>query len=158
MQDCRETVDLSIQQCRPDDIDWGNSKYHEIDFKPSRLEGDRTAIAICNGERIGIGRLCRVEDSIFELGGMYVESAYRGEGVARQIVRFLLSHRELTERVYCLPFAHLKSFYESEGFEIVGDEGLFRIPKGVLEKHRWCNQIYQHEVLLLELHTPLGSS
>jgi GNAT superfamily N-acetyltransferase len=152
MQNDHNSSDFLIRWCLLEEIDWVNQKYQKIDFQPSHLDTDRIAIAICNGERVGLGRLCHVDGSVFELGGMHVEPSYRGVGIARKIVKFIIDYRNSKDRVYCLPFAHLRGFYESEGFKKVAEEELSRLPKDLLEKHRWCNETYLHEVLLLEFY------
>lgn len=72
MQDNHNDTDFLIRWCSQEEIDWVNEQYRKVDFKPSQLDTDRVATAVCSGERIGLGRLCQVEDSVFELGGMYV--------------------------------------------------------------------------------------
>src|SRR5690606_8651693 len=103
---------------------------------------DRIAIATHGGEFAGLGRLCHIEGSSFELGGMYVHSNYRSLGIARKIVRFLLENRVSKSTVYCLPFAHLQNFYEGEGFGEISGEDLSQVPDDILKKHRWCNETY----------------
>lgn len=141
---------FEIRWCREGEINWVNDQYEKIDFKPSRLDTDRIAIAFSNKEAVGLGRLCKVERLVFELGGMFVQPAYQGQGIARKIVRFLLKERG-EGRVYCLPFAHLRNFYEGEGFEEVSKEEFSNVPPQILEKYRWCNTTYSHDVLLLRL-------
>ena len=126
-----------------------NQEYKKLGFKLSDLQTDQVAIASCGGEYAGVGRLCKVEDRVFELGGMYVLEAYRELGIARMIVKFLLESASKNTTLYCLPFAHLHPFYKSEGFQEVEEQDLSEVPKEILEKHRWCNQTYPHKVLLL---------
>lgn len=151
MLDNFKNSDLKIHWSRDDELAWVNNQYRKIDFKPSRLNIDKTAIAICNGEHSGLSRLCFIEDTVFELGGMYVSPKYRGLGIARQLVRFLIKSRNRGDRLFCLPFAHLQNFYVGEGFEKVPENSLNAVPLEVLEKYRWCNETYPHEVLLLKL-------
>jgi len=151
MQDSSDNTDFLIRWCGEAEIDWVNEQYQKVDFKLSRFNTDRIAITICNGERVGLARLCYVEDSVFELGGMYVQPSYRRLGIAKQLVRFLLNHRVLKDRVYCLPFVHLRNFYLHEGFKEVSEKELSKVPINVLEKYRWCNETYPYEVLLLQL-------
>lgn len=150
MQASTQSSNPHIRWCSEEEIDWVNEQYEKLDFKPSSLVTDRIAVAIFGGERVGLGRLCRIEDSFFELGGMHVQPIFRGYGIARKIVKFLLSHRDPKATVYCLPFAHLRDFYESEGFEEVSEEVLSKVPRDILKKHHWCNENYPYGVLLLE--------
>lgn len=145
--------DVLIRWCSKSEIGWVNEQYENVGFKPSQLNSDRIAIAIYCQERIGLGRLCQIEDSAFELGGIYVHPDYRELGIARKLVRFMLENCNPKDRVYCLPFAHLRNFYLSEGFEQVPEELLSTVPKDIVEKYHWCNETYPHEVLLLQHRT-----
>ena len=140
-----------IRWCNDEEIGWVNEQYDRINFKPSSLDTDRIAVATCNGERVGIGRLCHIKASIFELGGMYVQQSFRGFGISRKIIKFLLEQLNPEATVYCLPFAHLRDFYESQGFKEVPEEVFSRVPRDILEKQQRCNETYPHEVLLLKL-------
>ena len=149
MQVNDSSSNIQISWCGEDEIEWVNEEYKKINFKISNLETDQIAIATYKGEYAGIGRLCQIEDTVFELGGMYVISNCRGLGIARKIVKFLLESKITGATVYCLPFAHLQVFYESEGFQEVSKEAIAQVPEEILGKHRWCNETYPHEVLLL---------
>ncbi len=143
--------DIQLSWCGDDEIEWVNEEYKKIDFKLSSLKTDRIALASYKGVYAGLGRLCQVEDTVYELGGMHVPPNYRGLGIARKIVQFLLESKITVSTVYCLPFAHLQDFYESEGFQEISKEAITEVPKEVLEKHHWCNETYPHKVLLLKL-------
>ena len=80
-----------------------------------------------------------------------VHPNYRGLGIARKVVQFLLASKITGSTVYCLTFAHLLGFYESEGFKEVSKEDIAKVPKKILEKQRWCNETYPHKALLLSL-------
>jgi len=151
MQNERNYIDISIDLCDEKEIDWVNQQYQKLNFKPSELQRDHVAIAKYHTKPVALGRLCRVEKSAFELGGMYVQEAFRGMGIARQLIQFLLGRKDFLSRVYCLPFIHLQSFYESEGFREVSAKDLAKVPLEILDKHSWCNETYPYEVLLLEL-------
>lgn len=150
MQEQLVTENAGVRWGGIHELDWVNDLYRNIDFKPSKLESDQVAIAEWDGERIGIGRLCRIEETIYELGGMHVFPSHRGKGIARQIVRFLLSSLDTHDQIFCLPFAHLRQFYSSEGFEIVCGSELALVPLELREKYTWCNEVYPHEVLMMK--------
>ncbi len=141
---------IEIRWCKEEEINWINEWYAQIDFKSSSFDTDRVAIARCDGKSAGLGRLCLIDRLNFELGGMYVDPDFRGFGIARQIVKFLIKNCPAGTNIYCLPFAHLIDFYESEGFREISAKSISNVPKDVLEKHVWCNQTYPHEVLLLK--------
>jgi N-acetylglutamate synthase-like GNAT family acetyltransferase len=143
--------DIQISWYGENEIEWVNEEYKKIDFKFSNLKTDQIAIATKKGKYAGLGRMCQIEDTVNELGGMHVHPNYRGLGIVRQIVKFLLSSKITGSTIYCLPFGHLQGFYESEGFKEVSKEDIAKVPKEILEKHRWCNETYPHRALLLKL-------
>ncbi len=139
---------FEIKTASNEDLEWINKRYDEVGFIHSKLDEGLIAIASFSGEVVGLGRLVRVSERIAELGGMYVFPSHRGQGVADHIVRFLLA-ASTYDRVYCLPFSHLKTFYLRFGFRDLTQHELGMVPKGVLQKHVWCNRTYDGETLLL---------
>jgi len=93
-----------------------------------------------------VGRLQTIEDKIAELGGMYVDSAHRQQGVANKIVAYLSANSTSYKIVYCLPFAHLAPFYQRFGFKLVSTSAT--VPQEVSAKVDWCSHTYEHPVLL----------
>lgn len=135
----------SVRLLRPDELEWANARYAEIDFLPSGA-ADLVAVAEVDGERAGLGRVVPVSPTAGELGGMYVFPPCRGRGVAQALVAFLLAQAP-RERLYCIPFAHLGTFYGSFGFEPVAPGEA--LPAAVAEKFAWCQSHYPEPVLLL---------
>lgn len=129
------------------DLPWVNSKYDEVGFVHSSLVDETVAIAELNGAAAGLGRIQQVADGEAELGGMYVFPEFRRRGIAEQIIRFLLEEGANFNRIWCLPFSHLKDYYRQFGFVPVTDHP--SAPPKVLEKHGWCNSNYDQPVLLL---------
>lgn len=138
-----------VRNIRFDELDWVNSKYDEVQFVHSSFEKEIIAVAEVDGEKAGLGRLVSIYGQQYELGGMYIFEEFRKLGLATQIVEFLLSQTQSKQIIFCLPFAHLKSFYEKFGFQ---DSSLFpnlKIHDSVRKKHEWCNQTYTGDTLLL---------
>jgi N-acetylglutamate synthase-like GNAT family acetyltransferase len=144
-------VDLAansvIRAARLTDLEWVNARYDEVKFKRSNYEKEYIAIAELNNKRAGLGRLVRVDSKSAELGGIYVLPDYRGSGIASKIVEFLLLYSTSYEQIFCLPFAHLERFYGKYGFVTVDAAEI--VPAEILEKHRWCQNTYEPETLLL---------
>jgi N-acetylglutamate synthase-like GNAT family acetyltransferase len=140
-------MNITIRRAEESELDWINEKYDEIDFVHSKLDQGLIAIAEVDGKRAGIGRLIDIDEDNGELSGMYVFDEFRGLGVSRQIVSFLLENRGQIENIFCLPFVHLEKLYKSFGFE--RSESIENAPKKVRDKFEWCNEHYEHEVLLL---------
>jgi N-acetylglutamate synthase-like GNAT family acetyltransferase len=144
---CREKI--QIRPALEDDIEWINERYKEVDFVPSVFEKEIIAIAEYEGQRAGIGRLVQIDEHHAELGGMYVFEPFRGKGIAKVIVRFLLKHAHSFQTIYCIPFEHLSSFYMEFGFAPCVDQTV--VPKEVMTKYQWCQRHYPQPTALLSL-------
>jgi GNAT superfamily N-acetyltransferase len=146
-------VAVVVDQAGADDLAWANARYAEIDFLPSKA-ADLIAIASVDGVAAGLGRVVDVADGEGELGGMYVLDGFKGLGLARQIIAFLLNNSHC-RTLYCLPFAELAAVYQSMGFlSVAGAAAHAAVPEAVAAKHRWCNTHYGRPVLLLRRDTP----
>lgn len=137
----------TVRRAHPEEITWINAQYQSIEFKPSVYERELIAIAEVEQQKAGLGRLVSINETVAELGGIYVLPDYRGDGIAGKIVEFLLQQSESFEQVFCLPFEHLQSFYSKYGFVTVNNHN--HVPTEVLEKYQWCKQIYTQNTLLL---------
>ncbi|MGN6738975.1 GNAT family N-acetyltransferase [Dyella sp.] len=138
-------MSLLVRKLAPSELDWANSKYKEIDFLPSP-DSDFVAVAEIHGIAAGLGRVTKVAPGVGELGGMYVFPEHRGTGISKSLIQFLIAESAL-EILYCLPFEHLYSLYESAGFRVCQPGTL--VPPRVLDKQTWCNAHYSKSVLLM---------
>ncbi|MBQ4810136.1 GNAT family N-acetyltransferase [Pseudoalteromonas luteoviolacea] len=138
--------EVKIRIAKEEEIHWVNEQYQRIGFKLSNFEHDLIAIALIDGQKVGVGRVQTLSDKDAELGGMYVNPDFRGAGIAAKLVSFLVESASQFQRVYCLPFSHLSEFYTKFGFECVSERS--SAPDLILSKHHWCNEIYDHETLL----------
>lgn len=136
---------LTIRKLAQSELSWANSKYKEVDFLPSPAS-DFIAVAEIDGSAAGLGRVTEVAPAIGELGGMYVFPEYRGSGISRSLIQFLIDESGL-ETLYCLPFEHLAGLYQSAGFLACPPRSV--VPAKVFEKHTWCNAHYPKPVLLM---------
>ena len=136
---------VTVRRLLEPELAWANGCYEEAHFLPSSAE-DFLAVAEVDGERAGLGRLVPVNATTGELGGMYVLPAFRGRKVASAIVSYLLLHSPYRQ-LFCIPFAHLESFYAGFGFHPVPAETA--VPCAVAEKVNWCTKEYSTSVHLL---------
>lgn len=140
---------LKIRAAEKQEMVWVNGCYDQVEFIHSHFDSEVISIAEFNGEKAGLGRLVEVDEKNLELGGMYVFEPFRGKGIAKEIVTFLLTYVKPSQVVYCIPFEHLLHFYKQCGF--ANCFNLESVPSKILEKYRWCQEKYAHPTALLAL-------
>lgn len=138
-------MSLRIERLGPEKLDWANERYAEIDFLPSP-PSDFIAIAYADDNPAALGRVTQLTASSGELGGMFVFPGFRGLGISRRLVDYLVAECGL-ETLFCLPFEKLEALYAACGFLLHPVEAT--VPQKVLSKHAWCNSHYSERVLLM---------
>lgn len=145
---------IALRRATADDLPWINARYDELAFRRSTGEGEVLLVAVAGGAPVGVGRLVECDDDARELGGMFVDPAWRGCGIARALVEALLAASD-GRTVYCLPFAHLEALYRAAGFEKV-PSGI-QPPADIASKWTWCATQYAEPVSML-YRAPRGTS
>lgn len=140
---------ITVRTARKSEIEWINSCYDQVEFMHSDFDHEIIAIAEFGGQKAGLGRLVKVDEEHFELGGMYVFEAFRGKGAAKELIKFLLTHVKPTQRVYCIPFEHLLLFYKQCGFKNCFYQE--SVPRKILDKYQWYQEKYADPTALLVL-------
>lgn len=143
-----------VRVAEKEEIEWINNCYDQVEFIHSHFENEVIAIAEFSGEKAGLGRLVKVDENNLELGGMYVFESFRGKGIAKKIVMFLLSGLKPSQTVYCIPFEHLLHFYKQCGF--ADCKNFESVPQKILDKYQWCKEKYMQPTALLVLETEMG--
>jgi N-acetylglutamate synthase-like GNAT family acetyltransferase len=146
-------MNITVRKALRQELAWINDRYDEAGFKRSHFEREIIAIAEMAGERVGLGRLVKINDQMAELSGVYVLPNYRQQGIASQIIKFLLEINPF-QQVFCLPLAHQKAFYARYGFDIATPSG--SLPAEIQEKYEGQkyegqNRPSSQEILLLVL-------
>jgi len=140
-------MNVKVRQARQPDATWIEQRYTEVGFAPVDLARDFVAIAEVLGTPAGLARVSALGGHDAELGGIYVLPEYREIGVARKLVEFLLESNKAYSTIWCLPFEHLREFFDGYGFHT--EIETWDIPHAIVEKHSWCNRTYPVPVLLL---------
>lgn len=146
------TPQLTTRLARPEDWPWVQERYAEQRFTASTAQ-DTVLLADVDGERAGLGRLVPLSTGDVELGGLIVFERFRRGGIARALVEGLLAHGAPSERVFCIPFAHLLGFYASFGFVTIETQDV-EPPAELVLKLDWCAAEYKSPTRLLVLKTP----
>lgn len=136
---------IKLRRLDTSELPWANQCYAEVKFQPSQAD-DLICVAEIDGVKAGLGRLIRIDAQTGELGGIYALPAFRGQGVARAVVGYLLEQSPYP-RLFCIPFKHLEGFYRGFGFSPVPQD--LAIPKAVSSKMCWCTSEYDAGVALL---------
>jgi N-acetylglutamate synthase-like GNAT family acetyltransferase len=85
---------------------------------------DTTYVAEAAGQVIGIVRRT-VEHDVMMLRGMQIDPSHRRQGVGTQLLRAFVTGVAGRE-CFCIPFAHLTTFYRQGGFDVVPEAGVPR--------------------------------
>ena len=103
-------------------------------------EADATAahaIALCQGEVVGTGRLIVMNDTEAHIGRMAVDSSWRRRGIGGQILKFLEQSARDQGMKGCVLHAqeYVKGFYAAHGYHQQGDPFLeVKIPHVEMRK------------------------
>ena len=89
-------------------------------------EADATAshaVAICQGQVVGTGRLVQQDDGDAQIGRMAVDQTWRRRGIGDQILRFLEEEARAQGLRRCVLHAqeYVKGFYAAHGYQEQGD-------------------------------------
>ena len=125
-----------------------NAIYATLGFMPWNPGQDRLLVAMVADQLVGCGRIHRHDDAV-ELGGMYVHPNFRGQGIARSLLKALVDLLE-TGSCYCIPFDHLIPFYEQFGFTPCSEEAS---PATIQEKVAYFRDVYMHPTILMVRHS-----
>jgi predicted GNAT family N-acyltransferase len=140
---------VSIRRAKKSEMEWINESYDAVQFLHSNFEKEVIALAEITNQKAGLGRLVNINEKNKELGGIYVFEAFRGRGIARKIVQFLLAQSSPGQTIYCIPFEHLVPFYQEFGFECCTN--FDQVPAEILNKQCWCKEKYPQSTALLFL-------
>lgn len=91
---------------------------HSVGINPMGVDWTRFVVAVdAQDQVIGIGQLKPHGREILELASIAVYPEYRGQGIARAIIEYLLEGS--TRPLYLMCMSSLGSFYEKFGFRAI---------------------------------------
>ena len=81
------------------------------------------AVAICQGQVVGTGRLVQQDDGDAQIGRMAVDQTWRRRGIGDQILRFLEEEARAQGLRRCVLHAqeYVKGFYAAHGYQEQGE-------------------------------------
>jgi N-acetylglutamate synthase-like GNAT family acetyltransferase len=91
---------------------------YQVGINPTGLDWRRFVLAVDEHDRMaGCAQVKPHSDGTHELASLAVQPAYRGQGVARCLIEYLLAHHPSTLYLTCR--SRLQPFYEKFGFQTV---------------------------------------
>ncbi|NYE60177.1 N-acetylglutamate synthase-like GNAT family acetyltransferase [Duganella sp. 1224] len=113
---------MKITHATPSDHAAIAAFYAEAGYGAALDPADMVIIAEENGQLIGAVRLC-AEHGVTVLRGMQIRRDHQRQGIGTRLLAACLPHLNQRE-AYCLPYAHLASFYGTAGFAMVDSAAL----------------------------------
>jgi amino-acid N-acetyltransferase len=93
---------------------------YAVKINPMNLDWRRFIVAIApDGDLIGCGQVKPHRDGSLELASIAVAAAWRGKGIARDIIQALLLAHPGELHLTCR--SHLEPFYEKFGFQVINE-------------------------------------
>jgi N-acetylglutamate synthase-like GNAT family acetyltransferase len=137
----------AITQAKPHDVEDIKAFYRHCGYGGGLSEKDLILIARSEAKIIGAVRLCP-ETGFFVLRGMQVLDRFQRQGIGKQLLQSCTEH--LVDRVcYCIPWQHLRSFYQQAGFQEVSPS-----EAPVLLRERFNNYISREMSIMLMCRLP----
>lgn len=106
---------ITIRQATQLEFDAVRSFYGKCGYGGGLDESDRVLIAGLETEMIGAVRLCP-GDRYFTLRGMQVLPPFQRQKIGTKLL-LQCAKQLVNQPCYCIPWAHLRSFYRQAGFQ-----------------------------------------
>lgn len=137
----------TITQAKPHDAENIKAFYRQCGYGGGLSEKDLILIARLEAKIIGAVRLCP-ETGFLVLRGMQVLAPFQHQGIGKQLLQSCTEY--LVDRVcYCIPWQHLRSFYQQAGFQEVSPS---KVP--VLLRERFNTYISREMGVILMCRLP----
>jgi N-acetylglutamate synthase-like GNAT family acetyltransferase len=122
----------------------------QVRINPLALDWHRFILAIdSNGNVIGCGQVKPHSDSSLELASIAVLPDWRGKGVARLMVEYLLNQHP--GRIYLTCQSNLSSMYQKFGFQVLKPTEMTPYFKRLHRIVTWVNKMFRqpHSMLVM---------
>ncbi len=111
-------AEYTLRPATEDDAHTIRAIIYAVKINPTSLDWQRFILAtVPDGTVIGCGQVKPHSDGTLELASIAVLPAWRGKGVARMMIEFLLAQHP--GRVYLTCRSRLGPFYQKYGFQVV---------------------------------------
>lgn len=139
---------FSLRPATANDEDDIHALVREGRINPTGLDWKRFVVAIVSsGQVIGCGQIKPHRDGSQELASIVVTQDWRGRGVARAIIEFLLASHPVELYLMCRP--EMGSLYEKFGFMPVEEAELPRYFRLIRKMVRLAEYLHPDDRLML---------
>jgi GNAT superfamily N-acetyltransferase len=125
--------------------------YAEAGYGAAIDPADTVIVAKIRGELVGAVRLC-TEEGVTVLRGMQIRGAFQRQGIGSRLLAACRPFLE-TRQAFCLPYAHLVTFYAAAGFEVAAATAL----PGFLMRRQHAYNAQGKNVVAMRRDRPPGS-
>lgn len=102
---------IAIGRAEAADLDKINAFYESVAYRDRARPIDRLWVARNDDAVVAAVRICPQPEGYMLLRGLYVAQSAQRQGIGSQLARAALA--DVAGRVcYCIPFAHLETFYQ----------------------------------------------
>lgn len=116
-------AEFHLRSAKQTDGDAIRALIHRVGINPFGLAWNRFVVAeSCDSLLIGCGQLKPHKDGSIELASIAVEEPYRGQGIARAMIEYLLARAPRPLYLMCRPA--LGGFYAQFNFRAAGEDEL----------------------------------
>jgi GNAT superfamily N-acetyltransferase len=132
-----------IRVALPGEYELLTELYRRWGYDAGIAPSDVVYVAERAGQAVGLVRRT-LENNVTMLRGMQVDPDHHRQGVGSLLLQALVADVR-TRECFCIPFAHLTTFYGRGGFRVVAEEGAPRFLAERLSHYRHVG----HNVLLM---------
>ncbi len=146
-----EGVDMTVvtlRPARPEDMAAIRGLIRRSRINPTGLKWERFVVAEIGGQFAGCGQLKPHSDGTLELASIAVETPFRGQGLAAEIIHHLLGQAPRPLYLNCR--SGLQGFYEKFGFRVMSVDEMPASQKRLFRLARALMKLFaQKETLLI---------
>ncbi|MBV6324191.1 GNAT family N-acetyltransferase [Duganella violaceipulchra] len=113
---------IEIFEASPSELGDVANLYAEAAYGAAIDPADTLILARSGGKLVGAVRLC-AEEGVTVLRGMQIRSTFQRKGIGAQLLAACQPYLGRRQS-FCLPYAHLVTFYAAAGFELAAEAGL----------------------------------
>ncbi|MFA6436491.1 MAG: excinuclease ABC subunit UvrC, partial [Candidatus Gracilibacteria bacterium] len=132
-----------MRKPRKKELPWIQKTLKKADLDPAHLDVHKMLVIERKKKIVGMARLKPLEKDVSELGSLWVDPKFRGQGLGSELVRALLA-KQKKGKVYILCAAKMLDWYGGLGFHLLDE-----VPPLMKEKHDFCTCYYKEKPIVM---------